>query len=139
MDLDEPFTDLDINSAILTRNVAALLQNNHTEFVVSNFPNYSIYIITQYNKIGNLYSVKVEQVENGVLNVDPVYNIRHLFGEDSLETEAGVRFIVGQLSIRKPVVICLTLTNYELETLKLVVETLKMQFLGEGNNSIDHE
>ncbi|KAF7286433.1 hypothetical protein GWI33_005351 [Rhynchophorus ferrugineus] len=140
MDLADSITSSEINNtSVASRNFAALLENNRTEFVISKFENYLIFIISQYAKVGNLYAVTLEQLENGVLNPSPVYDIRHLFGDDSIEIEAGVRFVVGQLNIRTPIVMCLTLINYELETLRLVVEALKIHFSIQENGNLNSE
>lgn len=125
MDLASSLNSLNINDLpSSTKNFAILIGANQTEIVLKNFTNYVVLFITQFNKIGNLYQVKQDIPENGLNIAEPVYTITPLIGSDNIEAEAGVRFIVGKLNIRKQILICLSLKNYDRASLHAIVEAL---------------
>lgn len=127
MDLADSISSLNIGNQIPTNieNFAAIIENIHTEFIICYFANGTTHIITQFGKVGNLYSVETERPDNGIIDTEPVYNIRSLLGADNIETEVGVRYIAEQLKLKKPLLVSLTLKDYTVKTLNLIVEAIQ--------------
>lgn len=126
MDLESSLNSLSLNKNQLSVaiNFASVIEGEHTEFIINNYPNYYNIFITQYNKIGNLYQVKIDQPENGISTPDPVYTITPLLGVDNLPAEVGVRFLAEKLKIRKPLLISLSLKNYSKTVLTSIVQAV---------------
>lgn len=127
MDLTDSMKSLNVtNQAPQTiENFAATIDNHHTEFIICYFDNLVTLIITQFGKVGNIYSVETEQVDIGFVDSEPVYNLRSLLGKDDIEVEAGVRYIAQELNLKKSLLVSLTLKDYERETIKLIVNAIK--------------
>lgn len=127
MDLSEQISLVNLNSEspLSVDNFAAVIAGQHTEVIICYFSNNTSYFITQFGKIGNIYAVETEEVQNGILANERVYNLRTLLGGDNTEIEAGVRFIAGQLDVKQPLTISLTLKSYSPEHLKLILKCIK--------------
>lgn len=126
MDLDSSFSALSVDNGTLKVNhFAAVICENHTEFVITIYPNYINLFITQFGKIGNLYQVRIEQPENGINAAEPVYDISPLLGSDNLEAEIAARYITERLKIRKPLLLSLSLKSFSKNTLDALVEAIR--------------
>lgn len=106
-------------------NFAAKINGHRTEFVLGTFTNQSLVIATQSGKLSSLYVVIVDQTENGVGSVEPIYSVRPLFGPENDHTAAAARFITKELNIRKQLVIFLNLKDYNKDTVLKVVGAIK--------------
>lgn len=125
MDLDSSFSALSVDNGTLKVNhFAALICENHTEFVITTYPNYINLFITQFGKIGNLYQVKIEQPESGFNAAEPVYDISPLLGSDNLEAEIAARYLTEKLKIRKPLLLSLSLKHFGKDTLDALVAAI---------------
>lgn len=127
MDLADTIATINIHkeTPLNIENFAVIIDNHHTEFIICRFLNNITYIITQFGKVGNLYSVELEQVENSIVDNEPVYNLRTLLGGDSIEVEAGIRYIAERLAVNRSSLFSLTLKSYKVEYLKLVVAAIR--------------
>lgn len=127
MDLVEAFNYIDVNKepALSVKTFAAIIDNHHTEFVITNFTNKILFFITQFEKIGNLYSVETEQVQNDILSNETVYSIKPLLGAGSIEVEAALRYLSEKLNIKKPLIISLTLKDFKVQHLKKLIKCVK--------------
>lgn len=112
---------------------AAEINGVHTDIVYAVFTNKYLILATQYEKAGSLLNVSVEYAQNGLEVVQPIYNITNIFGPESIEQHAAVRYIAEKLNIRKPLKIFLCLKNYECKTVTGLVEALLNIPLKENN------
>lgn len=72
-----------------------------TEFVVQKFKNQQIFIISQYGKMGNLFSVRFDKVEDNFsrpvqVGIGIPITINCNFGPDTDEARAGITFLVNK-------------------------------------------
>ncbi|KAJ8959330.1 hypothetical protein NQ318_022016 [Aromia moschata] len=126
MDLETSLTTLSLNNSPSNVNSFAVsIRGNHTEIVLSRFTNYINLIITQFEKIGNLYQIKVDQPDNGFVISDPIYTITTVLGRDNLEAEVAARYLTEKLKIRKPLLLSLSLKDFSKSTLNCVIELYK--------------
>lgn len=127
MDLVEAFNHIDVNKepALSVKTFAAVIDNHHTEFIITNFSNKIVFFITQFEKIGNLYLVETEQVQNDVLSNETVYSIKPLLGAGSIEVEAALRYLSEQLDIKKPLLVSLTVKDFNVQHLKKIIKCIK--------------
>lgn len=116
-DTEEP---VESNCRIFAANISGEL----TEFVYGEFTNKLIIVAAQYGKIASLLKITVDQAEEGLNITEPVYNIHVVFGTDNIEQQAAARYLAQSLGIRKPLLLFLSLKNYETENVKGVVEAL---------------
>lgn len=75
-----------------------------TEIVVQQFKNQLFIVISQYGKMGNLYSVKFDKVERNLTNPVQVgvgipITISCNFGADTDEVRAGLTFLVNKTKL----------------------------------------
>lgn len=75
-----------------------------TEFVVQQFKNQCFIVISQYKKMGNLYTVKFDKVEQNMTNPVQVgvgipITINCNFGPDTDEVRAGLTFLVNKTKL----------------------------------------
>lgn len=116
-------------------NFAAKIAGYPTEFVIGTFTNQNLIIATQFGKISSLYSVSVDQTENGISTTEPVYSVNPLFGAENIQAEAAARYITEQLGIRKPVLLFLSLKSYKRDIVVGVVEAIKNVSSQKGESS----
>lgn len=124
MDLTSSFASLSVDTFPKVNRFAALIGANHTEFVLTNFPNYLNLFITQFGKIGNIYQVKVDQPEQGVSVSDPVFTITTLLGGENIEAEVAIRYLSEKLKIHKPLIVSLSLKDYKKPTVDAVISAI---------------
>lgn len=124
MDIQESFNNLSMRTTNKLKNFSVKINDQKTEFVITNFNNCLSILITQYGKIGNLYEIKVDQPESGLEVADPVYTVNCLLGPDNLEAEVGARYITEKLKIVRPLLLSLTLKDFSKETLHALVEAI---------------
>lgn len=96
----------------------------HTEFVYGEFVNKYMVIAVQFGKIGGLFKVTVDEAADGVNISEPVYNVSVAFGADNIEQQAAARYIAQSLGIRKPLLLFLSLKNYDRDNVKGVADAL---------------
>lgn len=128
MDLEASMSSLSLDESAKINRFAAIIGENHTEFLISNFPNFLNLIITQFGKIGNLYQVTLDQPENAISIAEPVFTVTTLLGEDNIEAEVAVRYLTEKLNVHKPILISLSLKDYKKATVDAIVKALKEYF-----------
>lgn len=106
-------------------NFAAKINGQPTEFVLGTFTNQNLVIATQFGKLSTLYTITVDQTENEVCPLEPVYSVHPLFGAENDHAAAAARFITKELNIRKQLVIFLSLKDYNKDTVLKVVGAIK--------------
>lgn len=99
---------------------AAVIDDHHTDFSLSEFGNCMFAIVTQYGKIGNISEVQVDHTQD-IIDPATVYHIKVLLGEDTEELNAAVRFIAQQLKITKTFYLSLALKDKRPQILKKIV------------------
>lgn len=107
-----------------TRNFAILVNDQHTEILLTHFPNYVNLIVTQFGKIGNLYQVKIDQPGNGLAIAEPVYSISTVLGAENIQAEVAVRYLSEKLNIKKPLLVCLALKDYSRDSLNIIIDSI---------------
>ncbi|KAL5279845.1 hypothetical protein ACFFRR_004077 [Megaselia abdita] len=75
-----------------------------TEFVVQKFKNQTFIVISQFGKMGNLFTVKFDKVEENFANPVQVgvgipITINCNFGPDTDEVRAGLTFLVNKTKL----------------------------------------
>lgn len=129
MDLVSLMNSLAISEPVeeQSRNISlfgAEIDGHHTDIVFATFTDRYLIIATQYEKLGALLHVSIEQSENGIEVSSPVYTVSNIFGSENIEQIAAARYIAEKLNIQKPLKIFLCMKNYKAETAKALVETL---------------
>lgn len=124
MDLDSCLASLSIDQSSKVNRFAAIIGENHTEFLLTNFPNYLNLFITQFGKLGNLYQVKVDQAENTIGVAEPVFSVTTLLGGENIEAEVAVRYLTEKLKVHKPLLVSLSLKDYKKPTVDAIVSAL---------------
>lgn len=121
----ETFNSLSIDKSVKVNRFAAIIGANHTEFLLTNFPNFLHLFVTQFGKIGNLYQVKVDQPENTISLVEPVFTITTLLGGENIESEVAVRYLTERLKVYKTLLVSLSLKDYKKQTVDAVLNAIK--------------
>jgi len=114
-------------TAITTKVFAANINNNHTDFSIIVYSDRVFVTITQYNKIGNLYTVYRDSPQrNGIVadNSPIIYETRCIFGVDSDEALQAVRALGEKLDSKSPLLISLTIKDFDYDTIKLIAQIL---------------
>lgn len=83
----------------------------HTDFVLHKFANKYMIIITQYEKIGNVFVASNDIAFTGVISNQSL-NIKHRFGKITDEIECAISYLLTNLKLKLDVVICLSLKEY---------------------------
>lgn len=97
----------------------------HTEILLHKFTNRYLLIITQYEKLNNVFTTCNDVALSGVVKSRSL-SIKHQFGMTTDEIESGIRFLLT--NIQRPdfdkdleVVVCLGLKKYNGKILKQIV------------------
>ena len=103
------------------------INNIHTDVVFHKFANIYMLIVSQYEKINNVFVVSNEIAFNGVIR-NQCMNVKHKFGKTTDEIECVIRFLISRLSIdtNVDVVICLGLKEYNRDVVKALESALTM-------------
>lgn len=97
---------------------AATINGIHTDLVYGEFSQKLMVIATQYEKIGSLLKVVVDQVESDLNISEPVYSVSVVFGVEHLEQQAAARYLAEKLNIKKPLMCFLCLKSYDINFIK---------------------
>lgn len=135
MDLANLMQSMSINESAESKKgnlsvFAVNVNGNHTDIVLGDFTHKYMVIATQYEKIGSLLKVTVDQPETTFNITDPVYSVSVVFGADNLEQQAAARYIAEKLQIKKTLMCFLSLKNYDLDTVIPLTEA----FINHQNN-----
>lgn len=100
----------------------------HTEILLHKFVNKYLLIITQYEKLNNVFVACNDIALSGIVQ-NRSLNIKHQFGMTSDEIECGIRFLLNNIKLPNfdrdlDVVVCLGLKEYNGKILKQVTGVL---------------
>lgn len=100
-----------------------LINGIETDIVCHKFQNRVFLIITQLQKLTNIYLVK-NQTNSGISN-QKIFSIQHKFGAISDEIEAGIRFILNNMQNNNEIVISLGIPDMNKTVLKEIKDVLQ--------------
>lgn len=100
----------------------------HTEILLHKFINRYLIIITQYEKLNNVFIACNDVALTGVIN-NRSLNVKNQFGMTTDEIECGIRFLLTNMELPgfdkdMEVVICLGLKEYNGKILKQMTNLL---------------
>lgn len=100
----------------------------HTEILLHKFTNRYLLIITQYEKLNNIFIACNDIALSGVVN-SRALSVNHQFGLDTDEIESGIRFLLNNIQLPDfdkdmEVVVCLGLKEYNGKILKQILSIL---------------
>lgn len=107
----------------------------HTEFIVHKFSDRYLLIITQYEKLNNIFTVCNDVALTGIVK-NRSLSISQKFGVSSDEVECGIRFLLTNMELPNfdkdmKVIVCLGLKEYNGKILKQITSVLNR--LGQTN------
>jgi len=113
--------------AISTKLTAAIINNTHTDFSIIAYSDRIFITVTQFNKIGNLYTVYRDSPQrNGIVaaNSPVIYETQCIFGVDSESTLQAVRALAEKLESKSPLLISLTIKDFDYPTISQIAQIL---------------
>lgn len=106
-------------------NFAAKIGDNITEFVIINFRNENLLLITQYFKVATLYRVEIDNPDTDLNITETVYSVSHISGSENPKALGAIRFLAEKLKFTKTTNIFLDLKNYDKINIVSLVEALR--------------
>lgn len=108
--------------------VAYNIDGVHTEIVLHKFTNRYLLIVTQYEKLNNVFIACNNAAVSGVIR-DRSLEIKHQFGMTTDEIECGIRFLLTNMQLPNfdkdmDVVVCLGLKEYNGKILRQITGIL---------------
>lgn len=106
------------------------INGTHTEIILHKFVNKYFLIVTQYEKLNNVFSAAKDFSVSGDVR-DQSFEIKHNFGMTSDDIECGIRFLLT--NIQSPhfrfdsnmnVSVCLGLKEYNSKFLKQIISVI---------------
>lgn len=96
----------------------------HTEILLHKFANKYLLIITQYEKLNNVFVACNDIVFSGLMENRSLH-LKHQFGMTTDEIECGIRYLLAKINLKTfknefDVIICLGLKKYNAAILKLI-------------------
>lgn len=100
----------------------------HTEIVLHKFTNRYLLIVTQYEKLNNIFVACNDTAISGVVR-NRSLNIKHQFGMTTDEIECGIQFLLTNIQLPNfdkdmEVVVCLGLKEYNGKILRQITSVL---------------
>lgn len=100
----------------------------HTEFLLHKFTNQYFLIITQYEKLNNIFIACNDIALSGIVNSRSL-SVKHQFGLTTDEIESSIRFLLNNIQLPNfdkdmEVVVCLGLKEYNGKILKQILSVL---------------
>lgn len=105
---------------------AIVTKGYHTDIALKIYSNRVLLVVTHFKKFGSLIAVTRGSSFHPFNS--SIYSTKVLFGKDDIEIVAAARYIAEQINVDKPLLISLSLKDYEPDTLKAIVtaiDTLK--------------
>ncbi|XP_055593641.1 uncharacterized protein LOC129744908 [Uranotaenia lowii] len=102
-----------------------------TDIVYHRFANKSFLLVTQRQKITNVYTVRNQSSQEqangfeGSAGNNRIYSIKHTFGAASDETEAAIRYLMNFIDLNEEIVITLGLEEINKKSLDTIGTQLK--------------
>lgn len=88
--------------------IAKEINGVHTDFVFHKFANKYFIIVTQYEKISNVFVASNENVVTGIVSKRS-FNVQHKFGKTTDEIECAIQYLATSLQLDMDAVITLSL------------------------------
>ncbi|XP_031847041.1 proteasome assembly chaperone 3-like [Nomia melanderi] len=101
---------------------AIVIDGHHTDIALKIYSNRVLAVITQFKKFGTLVVVSRGTVVHELNN--RTFSTKVLFGKDDIEVVAAARFITEQIDVDKPVLVSISLKNYDPKTLKAIAKAV---------------
>ncbi|CAK9803770.1 Proteasome assembly chaperone 3 [Anthophora quadrimaculata] len=101
---------------------AIVTHGHHTDIAIKVYSNRILLIITHFQKLGTLIAVNRGRLFHQYNN--NIYSTKVLFGKDDDEVLAAVRYITEQINAEKPLLISISLKDYDPDTLKAIVKAI---------------
>ncbi|KZC09943.1 Proteasome assembly chaperone 3 [Dufourea novaeangliae] len=101
---------------------AIITHGHHTDIALKIYSNRILLIITHFKKFGSLVSVTrgpILQQFGGSYN-----SIKVVFGRDDIEVAAAAKFIAEQITPDKPLLVSISLKDYDSDTLKAIAAAI---------------
>ncbi|XP_012170793.1 proteasome assembly chaperone 3 [Bombus terrestris] len=99
-----------------------ITHGHHTDIALKIYSNRILLIITHFKKFGSLIAISRGSSFNQYNN--SIYSTKVLFGKDDVELVAAARYIAEQINVDKPLLISISLKDYEPDTLKPIVAAI---------------
>ncbi|XP_076650860.1 proteasome assembly chaperone 3-like [Halictus rubicundus] len=99
-----------------------VIKGYHTNIAVKVYSNRILLIVTQFKKFGSLVSVTRGPIIHQLTN--SVFSTKVLFGKDDIEVVAAARFIAEQINADKPLLVSISLKNYDSDTIKAITTAI---------------
>ncbi|KAB7495478.1 GPN-loop GTPase 2 [Armadillidium nasatum] len=117
-------TNSDSPSSIKSKAFSAQIKGKIVDFVIIKYSNRIFLAVTEVKKIGNLYSIHTNSPQrNGLFYQGPViYDIKCVLGAETEEKVVAVRALVEKLQIIEPLLLSLTITTFDFETISEIAE-----------------
>lgn len=100
----------------------------HTEILLHKFTNQYLLVITQYEKLNNVFIACNDIALSGIVNSRSL-TVKHQFGLDTDEIECSIRYLLNNIQLPNfdkdmDVVVCLGLKEYNGKILKQISSVL---------------
>lgn len=115
------------HASVKSQVFAKLINGIHTDFAVIVYRNRMFVVVTQFGKIGNLYSVCRESMQkNGIISASSlfIFDINCVLGAESEEAVQAVRLLAEKLDISRPLLVSLTLPALDHPTVIQIAEAI---------------
>lgn len=99
-----------------------ITHGHHTDIALKIYSNRILLIITHFKKFGSLIAISRESSFSQYNN--SAYSAKVLFGKDDVELVAAAQYIAEQINIDKPLLISISLKDYEPDTLKPIIAAI---------------
>lgn len=112
---------------VSSRTFGKLVNNIHTDFVIINYSNRVLIIVTTIGKIGNLFALRQSSSQAvAVSSPNPkfIYEIECILGAETEEIKLAVRSLAEKLCIGKPALLSLTLPVLDYNTVSQVANAI---------------
>ncbi|XP_053669876.1 uncharacterized protein LOC128720243 [Anopheles nili] len=114
-----------------------IIEGQPTDIVYHRFANKLFLIITQHQKVANVYTVRSHAYNDlsgddstPATGASRIYTIKHTFGASSDEAEAAIRYLMSFIPQSEEIVITLGLRRIDKPTLDQIGAQLRQIVLG---------
>lgn len=108
----------------LFKSIAANIDDVPTEVVFAEYSDKIMLILSQYQKIGSMLTIKKEQVFDGSVVTGTFYTTKVIFGDAGEEQRVAARYLAEAIQITKPLNIFINLKSYDIATVKACEEII---------------
>ncbi|KAL2743437.1 proteasome assembly chaperone 3-like [Vespula maculifrons] len=94
----------------------------HTDIAVTIYSNRIFIIISHFKKLGSLITVNRESALSQFNS--NIFSTNVIFGKDEIDVHAAARYIAEQINIDKPLLLSISLKDYNKEILKVITDSI---------------